>query len=82
MSDLSERIVALGVCYACGTGFTFDAETVCSVYVDPQTNLPPDVGGTDPANARKLPLCDPCVDRIEQVWKDQGKASPFRRRAR
>lgn len=61
----------LGHCFGCKSPFLFSAETVLSIPIDPETNLPPDMGG-DPERAEKEPLCNSCGSRINENRKRQG----------
>lgn len=79
MSDIDAKLFAIGPCFICGQQFTFDPETVQSVWVDPQTNRPPDVNSLgehitpDPAaveRAVRLPICPNDVARLRQAGKD------------
>ena len=54
-------LVAVGPCGLCGRPFAFDPATVPAMRLDPDTGLPPDVGGTDAAAAVAHPLCEGCV---------------------
>jgi hypothetical protein len=40
----------------------FDPDTVTSIPIDPDRQLPPDLGG-DPDKAIRMPLCPGCVTR-------------------
>lgn len=55
------RLFAFGRCWSCGRSFTFDPDLVPSIPIDPSTNLPSDIGGTDPADAIRQPICADCV---------------------
>jgi hypothetical protein len=72
------RLVALGRCFTCGQPFSFDPDTVPSVLIDPTTNLPPDIGHTDPADAVKQPVCPTCVTQVNAVRRSEGKAAAWR----
>jgi hypothetical protein len=62
------EIFAFGPCWACGDYFSFDPVTVDSVPIDPETNLPPDLGG-DAERAYKRPVCPACM---ELVWASRA----------
>lgn len=57
-------LVAFAPCWGCRETFTFDPDTVSSIPIDPETGLPPGIGGTDPQQAVKQPLCPQCVKII------------------
>lgn len=69
------HMLALGPCFTCKQLFEFDPETVPSVPIDPTTGVPPDIGGTDPANAVNQPVCPPCVQDITVKRKAAGKTT-------
>jgi len=65
-------VFALAPCYCCKRLTDFCPDCVNSVLVDPETNLPPDLGPDlqprepDPAavdRSIKLPICDTCTIR-------------------
>lgn len=66
-------LVARGACWACKAVFSFDPDTVPSVPIDPQTGLPPDVGGTPPERAIRQPLCENCVAQLVTWRAEAGK---------
>lgn len=66
-------MIAFGSCYGCKDRFEFDVNQVPSVYVDPGTGLPPDVGGTDPENAKREPLCPSCVEKVNEIQAAKGE---------
>jgi hypothetical protein len=55
-------LVAVAPCWCCKTPFGFDPDAVTSIPIDPDRQLPPDLGG-DPAKAILMPLCPGCVAR-------------------
>jgi len=67
---LSGYEIALGTCWACGRPFTFNADRVPSIPIDPERSLPLDVNAdgsprafTDEERARaiKEPICSDCI---------------------
>jgi hypothetical protein len=77
MSD--DKLFAMDNCFVCGQVFSFDPETVISVWVDPVTNRPPDVNvfgeqiTPDPAaveRAVRRPICFGDVIRLRRAGKD------------
>lgn len=66
-------VYALGPCGACKNPFSFDPDTVPSVPVDPETGLPPDMGG-DPARAIRMPICPACCRRANVERRKTGQA--------
>lgn len=69
--------VAIGPCYGCGQRFGFNPEAVATVLVDPDTLLPPDLGGTPVERARREPLCPTCVATVRQVKANAGLPDPW-----
>lgn len=65
-------LVAVGPCGLCGRPFAFDPATVPAMRLDPDTGLPPDVGGTDAAAAVAHPLCEGCVAAVEAARAKLG----------
>lgn len=59
-------MVAVGACWSCGQPFGFDPDAVPSIPIDPDTNLPPDIGDTDPERAVKQPICPVCIDEANR----------------
>jgi hypothetical protein len=59
-SEGNGGFVAAGPCFLCGRIFTFAPDLVPSVPIDPETDLPPDLGG-DASRAISQPLCEQCV---------------------
>jgi len=56
--------IAFGPCWSCRRPFTFDAELVPSVPIDPATQTPADVGEHEPdASFVRQPICRDCVGR-------------------
>jgi hypothetical protein len=60
-------------CLLCGRAFTYNPDLVPSVFVDPSTNRPPDVGADgerrvptadEVARAVRKPLCPECVEVV------------------
>lgn len=88
--DLSQRIVAMGVCRRCGTFFMFDAEQVPSVVVDSRsgrevpadTPVPTNEAGYQvrPEYWVKMPLCDTCAEKVEKVRETLGLPVAWPRR--
>jgi hypothetical protein len=64
-------MVVFGACFMCGQPFSFDADRVTSVPIDPVTGKPPDLGG-DPERARKEPICPPCCRRANVIRAQNG----------
>jgi len=65
--------VVFGPCWSCGVLFTFDAERVPSLPVDPVTNAPADVGEHAPdARYVRQPICRTCVDRANENRRQRG----------
>lgn len=58
------RVFAFGECCLCEREFAFDVNTVPSLWLDPETELPPDIGNTAPEYARRQPVCPDCVQRF------------------
>jgi hypothetical protein len=58
---MTPQIVGIGPCVGCRDVFAFDPDTVPSIPIDPQTGLPPDLGG-DPARAVRRPICPGCLE--------------------
>lgn len=65
--------IAFGRCWLCKTAFTFDAERVPSVGIDPVTDAPGDAPGSDPARAVYQPLCAKCVEVVNAERARQGR---------
>jgi hypothetical protein len=66
--------VAFGPCWSCGTLFTFDADLVPSLPVDPSTNTPADVGAHSlDAEYVKQPICRTCVERANENRRAHGR---------
>lgn len=40
---MSGQYIGISDCYGCGKVFEFDLDTVLTIWVDPKTNIPPDV---------------------------------------
>jgi hypothetical protein len=72
-SALDAHLIALGRCWLCGRSFTFNPDRVPSVPIDPTTGVPPDVGGTDLADAVRQPLCSTCVGIVNERRKATGQ---------
>jgi hypothetical protein len=65
---------AMAPCYVCGLTFWFDPARVPNVPIDPQTGLPPDLGG-DPQRAIPRVLCPTCVKtKINPERRKRGLA--------
>ena len=64
-------ILLVGPCWACKRRFVFDPRTVTSLWVDPVTQLPPDLGG-DRARARREPLCSGCLALVNAARAEKG----------
>lgn len=71
----SEKMFAYGPCYSCGINFDFDPESVPSISIDPETNLPPDVNANgeritpDPEALQRAitkPICPDCRKEFER----------------
>jgi hypothetical protein len=70
---MSDRyaVLAIGPCWACKQPFAFDPRTVTSVWVDPVTQLPPELGG-DRARADRQPICCGCVALVNEQRAKRG----------
>jgi hypothetical protein len=69
-------LVAVAPCWCCRTVFGFDPDTVISIPIDPDRQLPPDLGG-DPDKAILMPLCSGCVARAsEQLAAGRSQFRP------
>lgn len=68
---MTGRAIALGPCWVCGEIFEFDVDRVPSVFVDPVTNKPADLGG-DPARARREPVCENCCAQVNPMREARG----------
>jgi hypothetical protein len=64
--------IVLGACLLCGRAFTYNPVLVPSVWVDRDTKVPPDVGGTDVADATREPLCPDCVVVVNMERRRRG----------
>lgn len=53
--------IAFGSCYVHGGPFLFNPEQVPCVRVNPETGVPPDLEGSDPAGAVSVPVCPACA---------------------
>lgn len=65
--------ITTGDCATCETVFEFDPVTVPSMPLDVYTNLPPEVGGTDPADAVRRPFCPVCAKTLNDERRLLGK---------
>lgn len=72
MIDEPAHFVA-GPCLLCGRVFTFNPALVPSVYVDPRTGIPPDVGGTPVEESVRKPLCTECVEFVNERRRAFGR---------
>jgi hypothetical protein len=66
------HLIAIAPCYTCRRPFSFHPDLVTSVPIDPRTGQPPDLGGTDPAEAVRQPLCPSCCRRINPEREARG----------
>jgi len=77
---MSGYVYLHGPCFTCGRVFSYNPNHVPSIFIDPQTNLPPDVSpapdGKGMQRARREPLCEACVTRANRDRVAQGK-EPF-----
>lgn len=71
---MSGGFIAAGRCFLCGRLFSFAPDLVPSVFVDRETLIPPDVGGTDFADAVRVPLCEDCVEIVNAERARVGNA--------
>jgi hypothetical protein len=75
---MSGYVYLHGPCFVCKRVFSYNPNHVPSIYIDPQTGLPPDVepqpGGYE--RARREPLCLACVTVGNRDRVAQGK-EPF-----
>jgi len=66
--------VCFGPCWSCRRAFTFDAELVPSIPIDPMTNTPADVGEHAPgASFVRQPICRDCVGRANANRASAGR---------
>lgn len=74
--------MGIGECYGHKGRMTFDPATVVVILIDPETNLPPDIGPggeritpTEEARARAVqhPLCDRCVQEVNRSRAAKGQ---------
>lgn len=66
------RFLAIFVpCWCCKENFLCDPDTVVSVWIDADSQLPPDLGG-DPDRAIRMAICDDCVDKVNSLRTAQG----------
>lgn len=73
MIMIEEKILAHAPCFTCKTAFWFHPDLVPSVWIDPATGLPPDLGG-DPERARQEPLCPRCIrETLNPALRKAGK---------
>lgn len=63
---------AAGRCWACGRIFAFDPDLVPSVPIDPQTNRPPDLGGSMEQSVLQ-PICSTCVELANREREAMGR---------
>lgn len=70
---MSGGYVVLGECWSCGRRFTFNPHTVPSIGIDPVTNLPGDIGDSDPARAVRQPICATCIERANEKRAAEGR---------
>ena len=72
--------IAVGHCWSCGHIFTFDADLVPSIPIDPETGSALDVDpapdGLEAARARaiKQPICRTCIDKANANRRATGRA--------
>jgi hypothetical protein len=75
-------VLGIGTCYLHNGPITFDPESITTVWIDPQTNLPPDVDANakpitpDPEAMDRLvqrPICDPCVAKVNRRLAAEGR---------
>ena len=64
--------IVIGKCFGCKRMFTFNGDHVPSLWIDPVTQLPPDMGG-DPDRCKREPLCQDCVREGNEVRRRNGK---------
>lgn len=57
---MTSNLTAYARCWGCGMPFFFDPDLVCSLPIDPETNLPADLGG-DPERVVREAICLECV---------------------
>lgn len=63
--------IALMGCWSCGKVFGCNPGKVPSIPIDPETNLPPDMGG-DPDRAELQPVCPSCVTAANERRRARG----------
>lgn len=71
-----ERITAVGSCYGCSRRFRFDPDRVPSVYVDPDTGLPPEADA-DPTSLQRRVICPTCAGKVIAVRSGGGTGWPL-----
>jgi hypothetical protein len=62
----------IGTCWSCKNVFTFNADHVPSIPIDPTCNRPADMGG-DPAKCEREPLCSTCITRANIKRRASGQ---------
>lgn len=62
---MTGEMMAYGPCWSCRRNFMFDPEWVPSIPIDPEVNLPPDLGG-DAARAVRQPVCPSCMEMADR----------------
>jgi hypothetical protein len=72
LSAMSGCWFILGSCWLCHRPFTFNPFSVPSIPIDPETQRPPDLGG-DPERARREPICESCVELVNQTRERLGQ---------
>lgn len=60
-------IIALGPCARCDVPFTFDPDTVPSIWCDPVTRLPKEPDDPTPPRAERLALCPECAALVAAI---------------
>jgi len=69
---MTGHAIIMGTCFGCKQLFTFNGDHVPSIWIDPETQLPPDMGG-NPDRCQRQPLCRDCVTQGNAVRVRNGK---------
>jgi hypothetical protein len=66
------QLVGVAPCWGCREPFAFDPDTVPCIPIDPESGLPPDLGG-NPQTAVKQPICPQCVREFNALRRAAGQ---------